>query len=322
MDKQAFETIKNEETKPVTMPGAQAIIESLIHEDVKQIFGYQGGAIMPVYDVLYSYSHKLKHILVRHEQGAVHAAQGFARVSGEVGVSLVTSGPGATNTVTGIADAMMDSTPVVVITGQVGSSLLGTDAFQETDIVGITKPITKWNYQVKRAEDIPWAIARAFYIARTGRPGPVLLDITKDAQFTNLDYVYHKIKSIRSYTPVPKINKRNILTKYILNKTQWRDKQISKKINLGKMKNSWYSRNKKKVLQKLKKKYQDDKEFREKARKRYKERYHSDEEYREKTRQRARERYHNDKNYRQATIERAKKRNKKANPNNKKKPAT
>jgi len=210
MEKQPFKTIKKKKTKPITMPGAQAVIESLIQEGVKTIFGYPGGAIIPVYDALYSYSKKLKHILVRHEQGAVHAAQGFSRVSGEVGVSLVTSGPGATNTVTGIADAMTDSTPIVVVTGQVGSSLLGTDAFQEIDIVSITKPITKWNYQIKRAEDIPWAIARAFYIAKTGRPGPVLLDITKDAQVTNLAYVYHKIKSIRSYTPVPKIDHEKI----------------------------------------------------------------------------------------------------------------
>jgi acetolactate synthase-1/2/3 large subunit len=185
------------------MRGAEAVMESLIHEGVKLMYGYPGGAIMPVYDALYSYTDRLKHVLVRHEQGAVHAAQGFARVTGEVGVALVTSGPAATNAVTGIADAMIDSTPLVVISGQVGSHLLGTDAFQETDVIGITQPITKWNYQVTRAEEIPRAIARAFYIARSGRPGPVLLDITKDAQFGKLNYEYKKITSVRSYTPVP-----------------------------------------------------------------------------------------------------------------------
>ncbi len=192
--------------EPVTMTGAQALMESMVNEGVEILFGYPGGAIMPVYDSLYSYREKLNHILVRHEQGAVHAAQGYARATGRVGVSLVTSGPAATNAVTGIADAMIDSTPVVVISGQVGSALLGTDAFQETDVVGITQPVTKWNYQITRAEEIPWAISRAFYIARTGRPGPVLIDITKDAQFGLLEYKYQPMKSIRSYTPYPIID--------------------------------------------------------------------------------------------------------------------
>jgi acetolactate synthase I/II/III large subunit len=201
---QIYEPMKEEATQPVTMSGAKALMECLLHEGVDLMFGYPGGAIMPVYDALYSYTDRIKHVLVRHEQGAVHAAQGFARVTGKVGVALVTSGPAATNAVTGIADAMIDSTPLVVISGQVGSLLLGTDAFQETDVVGITQPITKWNFQVTKAEEIPWAMARAFYIARSGRPGPVLIDITKDAQFGSLDFLYQKMKSIRSYTPVPK----------------------------------------------------------------------------------------------------------------------
>jgi acetolactate synthase I/II/III large subunit len=181
--------LMNEPVKqPVTMTGAQAVMECLVHEGVELLFGYPGGAIMPVYDALYSFQDRLNHILVRHEQGAVHAAQGFARVTGKVGVCLVTSGPAATNAVTGIADAQIDSTPLVVISGQVGSPLLGTDAFQETDVIGITQPVTKWNYQITRAEEIPWAFARAFYIAATGRPGPVLLDITKDAQFGMLEF--------------------------------------------------------------------------------------------------------------------------------------
>jgi acetolactate synthase I/II/III large subunit len=204
MDAQTYEiTSKEQEVQPIPMTGAEAVMESLVREGVELMYGYPGGAIMPVYDSLYSYTDRIKHVLVRHEQGAVHAAQGFARVTGKVGVALVTSGPAATNAVTGIADAMIDSTPVVIISGQVGSHLLGTDAFQETDVVGITQPITKWNYQVTRAEEIPWAMARAFYIAKSGRPGPVLLDITKDAQFGKLNYVYQKMKSVRSYTPVP-----------------------------------------------------------------------------------------------------------------------
>lgn len=192
------------------MTGSQAVMESLLNEGVDLMFGYPGGAIMPVYDALYDYQDKLHHVLVRHEQGAVHAAQGYARVTGKVGVCMVTSGPGATNTVTGIADAMIDSTPLVIISGQVASPLLGTDAFQETDVVGITQPITKWNYQVKRAEEIPEAIARAFYIARSGRPGPVLVDITKDAQFAQFDFEYKQVNHVRSYTPVNAVKKDQI----------------------------------------------------------------------------------------------------------------
>ncbi len=183
--------------------GSEALLRSLLCEGVDLIFGYPGGAIMPVYDALYDYQDKFHHVLTRHEQGAVHAAQGYARVTGEVGVCFATSGPGATNTVTGIADAMIDSTPLVVITGQVASPLLGTDAFQEIDVVGITQPITKWNFLVKSAEEIPEAIANAFYIASTGRPGPVVIDIAKDAQFGEVDFEYKKVNHIRSYTPVP-----------------------------------------------------------------------------------------------------------------------
>lgn len=186
--------------------GAKALIESMLKEGVDTIFGYPGGAIMPAFDALYDYDKQLNHILTRHEQGAAHAAQGYARVSGKVGVCLVTSGPAATNTVTGISDAMLDSTPMVVITGQVGAALLGTDAFQEIDVVGITQPITKWAYQIRRAEDIPWAVARAFYIARTGRPGPVVLDITKNAQFQEFDFEYKPITHIRSYIPIPEVD--------------------------------------------------------------------------------------------------------------------
>lgn len=183
--------------------GAEALMRSLEHEGVKTIFGYPGGSIMPVFDALYDHRDRLNHILVRHEQGAAHAAQGFARVSGKVGVCLVTSGPGATNTITGIADAMIDSTPIVVIAGQVGTSFLGTDAFQEVDLVGITQPITKWSYQIRRAEDVPWAVARAFYIARSGRPGPVVLDFAKNAQVDKMEYAPVTVDYIRSYQPVP-----------------------------------------------------------------------------------------------------------------------
>jgi acetolactate synthase-1/2/3 large subunit len=190
--------------------GAKAVIESLIHEGVDTIFGYPGGAIMPTFDALYDYDHKVNHILTRHEQGAAHAAQGYARVSGKVGVCLVTSGPAATNAVTGVADAMLDSTPLVVITGQVGAALLGTDAFQEIDVVGITQPITKWAYQIRKAEDIPWAIARAFYIARSGRPGPVVLDLTKNAQFQEFEFEYKPCTFIRSYIPVPELNHKQV----------------------------------------------------------------------------------------------------------------
>ena len=185
--------------------GSEALLRSLIAAGVDTIFGYPGGAVIPVYDSLYDYKHKIKHVLVRHEQGATHAAQGYARVSGKVGVTLVTSGPGATNTLTGIADAMMDSTPLVVITGQVASPLLGTDAFQEIDVIGITQPITKWAYQIRRAEDIAWAVALAFYIASTGRPGPVVLDFAKDAQVGKVDFEYKPVEYIRSYQPEPDI---------------------------------------------------------------------------------------------------------------------
>lgn len=186
--------------------GAKALIESMLYEGVDTIFGYPGGAIMPAFDALYDYNDKINHILTRHEQGATHAAQGYARVSGKVGVCLVTSGPAATNAVTGISDAMLDSTPLVVITGQVGTALLGTDAFQEIDVVGITQPITKWAYQIRKAEDIAWAVARAFYIARTGRPGPVVLDITKSAQFQEFEYSYEPCTYIRSYRPIPELD--------------------------------------------------------------------------------------------------------------------
>ena len=183
--------------------GAEAVIKSLLKEGVDLIYGYPGGAIMPIYDELYKYEDKLNHVMTRHEQGATHAAQGFARVSGKVGVVMATSGPGATNLVTGIADAQIDSTPMVCITGQVASYLLGSDAFQETDIIGISSPITKWNCQVTKASDIPEVLAKAFYIARTGRPGPVLIDITKDAQFELMEFSYSKCESIRSYNPIP-----------------------------------------------------------------------------------------------------------------------
>lgn len=183
--------------------GSEALMRSLEHEGVKTLFGYPGGAIMPVFDALYDHRDRLNHILVRHEQGAAHAAQGFARVSGEVGVCLVTSGPGATNTITGIADAMIDSTPIVVIAGQVGAGLLGTDAFQEVDLVGVTQPISKWSYQIRCAEDVAWAVARAFYIARSGRPGPVVLDFAKNAQVDMTDYEPVNVDFIRSYDPDP-----------------------------------------------------------------------------------------------------------------------
>jgi acetolactate synthase-1/2/3 large subunit len=190
--------------------GSEALLEALLHEGVDTIFGYPGGQAIPIYDSLYDYKNRLNHILVRHEQGAVHAAQGYARVSGAVGVTIVTSGPGVANTITGIADAMMDSTPIVVIAGQVPATLLGTDAFQEVDVIGVTLPITKWAYQVRNAEEIPWAVARAFYIASTGRPGPVVLDIAKNAQIGTVDYRPVTINHIRSYIPVPDIEPENI----------------------------------------------------------------------------------------------------------------
>lgn len=202
--------------------GSEALMKSLINEGVDTIFGYPGGAIMPVFDSLYDYKDRLNHILVRHEQGATHAAQGYARTSGKVGVALVTSGPGATNTVTGVADAMIDSTPIVVISGQVASSLLGSDAFQEADVVGIMQPVTKWAYQIRRPEDIAWAVSRAFYIASTGRPGPVILDITKDAQFGLLEnYKYEKTDFIRSYQPKPDVKESEIeVAAQIINEAQ------------------------------------------------------------------------------------------------------
>jgi acetolactate synthase-1/2/3 large subunit len=190
--------------------GAQAFMKTLVAEGVDTIFGYPGGAIMPVFDALYDYKEKINHILTRHEQGAAHAAQGYARVSGKVGVCLVTSGPAATNAITGIADALLDSTPLIVVTGQVGTSLLGTDAFQEIDVVGITQPITKWSYQIRYAKDIPWAVARAFYIAKSGRPGPVVLDLTKSAQNELIDFSYEPCTFIRSYNPEPEVKEKQI----------------------------------------------------------------------------------------------------------------
>ena len=203
-------------TSPVQVSGAEAMMLSLIEEGVDIIFGYPGGAIMPVYDALYDYKDKIRHILVRHEQGAAHAAEGFAKVSGRVGVCLVTSGPGSTNMITGLADAMIDSMPMVCISGQVGSPLLGSDAFQETDVMGISMPVTKWNYQITSAEEIPEVMAKAFYLANTGRPGPVMIDITKDAQFGTLDFKYEKCTKLRSYFPYPKVKKEDIKAAAIL----------------------------------------------------------------------------------------------------------
>lgn len=193
------------DAKPLRITGAEAFIRSLEYQGVKTIFGYPGGAIMPVYDALYG-NKTIHHILVRHEQAAAHAAEGFARASGEVGVCLVTSGPGATNTVTGISDAMIDSTPIVVIAGQVATSALGMDAFQEVDLVGVTQPICKWSYQIRSAADVPWAIARAFYIAKSGRPGPVVLDFTKDAQTDLMDYIPTQLDFVRGYVAEPAID--------------------------------------------------------------------------------------------------------------------
>lgn len=194
------------------MTGAEILMRSLIDQGVTTLFGYPGGAIMPVYDALYKYKDKeLNHILVRHEQGAAHAAQGYARISGKVGVALVTSGPGATNTITGLADAMMDSTPIVVITGQVGRTALGSDAFQECDVVDLAQPISKWAYQIRSAEKIAWAVSRAFYIARSGRPGPVVLDFAKNAQTEMAEYEPRNINYIRSYEPVPPTDKESVI---------------------------------------------------------------------------------------------------------------
>jgi acetolactate synthase-1/2/3 large subunit len=212
---QAMNNIK-EQTAILDIPrktrvtGAEAIMLSMIHEGVDTIFGYPGGAIMPVYDALMNYPDQLRHILTRHEQGAIHAAQGYARVTGKVGVCMVTSGPGATNLITGIADALIDSTPLVCITGQVAAGLLGSDAFQETDVIGISMPVTKWNYLITKPEEIPEIMAQAFFIASTGRPGPVLIDIAKNAQFGELDFSYRKCTKIRSYVPRPKVDPEQI----------------------------------------------------------------------------------------------------------------
>ena len=203
MDIQTIKSQKKSIKTTERISGSEAIVRCLIEEGVDILYGYPGGAIMPVYDELYKYQDKIHHVLTRHEQGATHSAQGYARISGRVGVAMATSGPGATNLITGIADAQIDSTPMVCITGQVPSHLLGSDAFQETDIVGISTPVTKWNCQVTRAEDIPEVLAKAFYIAKSGRPGPVLIDITKDAQFNEFDFSYEKCTHVRSYKPVP-----------------------------------------------------------------------------------------------------------------------
>jgi acetolactate synthase I/II/III large subunit len=198
------ETNEKIQKQPISTSGSLAVIDALLSENVDTIFGYPGGAIMPIYDALYDFNDKLQHILVRHEQGAIHAAQGYARVSGKTGVVFATSGPGATNLVTGLADALIDSTPLVCITGQVFAHLLGTDAFQETDIINITIPITKWNYQITDAKEIPEVLAKAFYLAKTGRPGPVLIDITKNAQLQMFDYIgYRPCIHVRSYRPQP-----------------------------------------------------------------------------------------------------------------------
>jgi acetolactate synthase-1/2/3 large subunit len=205
------EKVKSTSKKSENISGSEAVLKILLAENVKTVFGYPGGAIMPIYDALYDYQDKLNHILVRHEQGSIHAAQGFARTSGKVGVVFATSGPGATNLVTGLADAMIDSTPVVCITGQVFAHLLGTDAFQETDVVNITTPVTKWNYQITDANEIPSVLAKAFYIAKSGRPGPVLIDITKNAQIQKFDFAgYKSSHHVRSYRPKPIVRKEYI----------------------------------------------------------------------------------------------------------------
>jgi len=206
--KEQISTIENKKTIRIT--GADAVMRSLASEGVDTIFGYPGGAIMPIYDALMDHTDKIRHILTRHEQGAIHAAQGYARVSGKVGVVLATSGPGATNLITGIADSLVDSTPLVCITGQVTAALLGSDAFQETDVIGISMPVTKWNYLITKPEEIPEIIAQAFYIARSGRPGPVLIDIAKNAQFGELDFEYKKCVKLRSYVPKPKPDQQKV----------------------------------------------------------------------------------------------------------------
>lgn len=199
-------TLTSPVKETIQTSGADAVLRSFVAEEVDLIFGYPGGAIMPIYDALFDYQDQVRHVLTRHEQGSIHAAQGYARATGKVGVVMATSGPGATNLITGIADAMIDSTPLVCITGQVGAHLLGTDAFQEIDIISISMPATKWNFQVTKAEQLPEALSRAFYIARSGRPGPVLIDITKNAQFEMFDFAYRKCERIRSYTPVPDLS--------------------------------------------------------------------------------------------------------------------
>lgn len=208
MDTELVKTNQEKKTSTTRITGSEAIVKCLIAEGVDVIYGYPGGAIMPVYDALYDYQKEVHHVLVRHEQGATHAAQGYARITGKVGVALATSGPGATNLITGIADAQIDSTPMVCITGQVASHLLGSDAFQETDIIGISTPVTKWNRQITKAADIPSVLAKAFYIAKSGRPGPVLIDITKDAQFEMFDFEYKKCDAIRSYIPLTKVKEQ------------------------------------------------------------------------------------------------------------------
>ena len=202
--------MKNTVQVKETITGAEAVIKCLLAEGVDVIYGYPGGAIMPVYDEFYKYQDKIHHVLTRHEQGATHAAQGYARASGKIGVAIATSGPGATNFITGIADAQIDSTPMICITGQVAEHLLGTDAFQETDIIGISTPVTKWNYQITKASEIPEIMAKAFYIAKSGRPGPVLIDITKNAQFETFDFDYKKCTSIRSYVPKTPVKKEQL----------------------------------------------------------------------------------------------------------------
>jgi len=211
METQTVKQNKYLEQPKERISGSEAVVRSLLAEGVDVLYGYPGGAIMPVYDELYKYQDEIHHVLTRHEQGATHAAQGYARISGRVGVAMATSGPGATNLITGIADAQIDSTPMVCITGQVPSHLLGSDAFQETDIVGISTPVTKWNHQVTSAAEIPEVIAKAFYIAKSGRPGPVLIDITKDAQFEEFDFEYKKCEGIRSYNPIPKTDQATVV---------------------------------------------------------------------------------------------------------------
>lgn len=208
---QATPAAPSNTTQSNSINGSRAVLDALVAEGVDTIFGYPGGAIMPIYDALYDYHDRLKHVLVRHEQGGIHAAQGYARASGRTGVVFATSGPGATNLVTGLADAMIDSTPLVAITGQVFAHLLGTDAFQETDVINITSPITKWNYQVTDATEIPTVLAKAFYIASSGRPGPVLIDITKNAQLQLFDYKgYEPCHHVRSYRPKPIVRREYI----------------------------------------------------------------------------------------------------------------